>query len=100
MGRRKWARVLMNFYIISIFLIRVYYIALFVVYSFFLNGLDENEVLKYGVIGSFALSRIIYMLVIRKILYIGEFTKDKKIKNIYETYLMLFDEFETKYRGE
>lgn len=50
--------------------------------------------------GSFLLARIIYMLVIRKILYIGEYTKDKKIKNIYETYLMLFDEFETKYRGE
>ncbi|KAM3143246.1 hypothetical protein pb186bvf_004578 [Paramecium bursaria] len=100
MGRRKWARVLMNFYIISIFLIRVYYITLFVVYSYFLNGLQENEVLKYGVMGSFVLSRIIYMLVIRKILYIGEYTKDKKIKNIYETYLMLFDEFETKYRGE
>lgn len=46
----------------------------------------------------FVFSRLMFILTNLKLLKIGEKTKDKKIKAVYETYLKWFDDIESKVR--
>lgn len=52
----------------------------------------------FWTLGGFGFTRIMFMFSNYKLLKIGERTKDKKIKAVYETYLKWFDDVEYKVR--
>ncbi|CAK79211.1 unnamed protein product (macronuclear) [Paramecium tetraurelia] len=58
----------------------------------------DNRWSCWGSFGGFCLTRILFGLSIYKLLNIGEQTKDKSIKMVYETYMKWFEDIQVKIR--
>ncbi|CAK77467.1 unnamed protein product (macronuclear) [Paramecium tetraurelia] len=99
MNKNRWVRYLMNLYIWLNIALRIGYVAIVVFYVIqndYNEVQDENseEIMTqfyWWIPGSFIGIRVIFILIIYKLLSVGEQTRDGRIKVVYDTYEAWFN---------
>lgn len=92
MEDRKWIRYLMNIYIWLNICLRIGYVGFVIFYVIENSKIDtaDNEEkmseFYYWILGSFLGIRVLFILIIYKLLSIGNKTRDIRIKIVYDTY--------------
>ncbi|CAD8078806.1 unnamed protein product [Paramecium sonneborni] len=100
MNKNKWIRYLMNLYIwlnIGLRIGYVFIVIIYVIQNDYGNQVEDENSEKimqqfyWWIPGSFLAIRIIFILIIYKLLIVGEQTRDVKIKIVYDTYEAWFN---------
>lgn len=78
-------------------MLRFAYVALIIYYAIDQKIIKSN--FYYALFGTLFAIRLLYWLIIYKLLRIGSSTKDKKIKIVYETYISWFEEINNKIKN-
>ncbi|CAD8071484.1 unnamed protein product [Paramecium primaurelia] len=100
LNKNRWVRYLMNLYIWLNIGLRIGYVAIvifYVIQNDYNNQVeDENseEIMTqfyWWIPGSFIGIRVIFILIIYKLLCVGEYTRDARIKIVYDTYEAWFN---------